>query len=544
LPISLDEGETGEAVKTCFDFIVVGAGSSGCALAHRLAKSRPEAEVLLLEAGARDWHPMIHIPLGFAFLLGNNPGNWGYQTEPIPQLNQRRINLPQGKMLGGTSSLNGMVYIRGQREDFDAWAAAGNHGWSYEEVLPYFKRSEHYYRSDASYHGCGGPLHVTRVSEPLPITEAFIEAAHRYGLARNADFNGAQQRGVGLFEVNIRNGRRQSSARAFLDRAVRPANLTVATNLNVNHLNWQGRRVTGVHCEYRGRPLELQATHELVLCAGVFNTPKILELSGVGDPDRLSELGIPVVSPLRGVGENLQDHLNMYVESDIKEERTYYDYVSSWRFLPTIARWIFSRRGILANPAAVAGAFFVTDPSEERPDAQVHFAAAASRPNKHGWMTPIPAITAAACILKPSSRGSCHIHSSDAKAKPRIQPNYLSTEEDRSRSVKALRILREILATPPFADYVRGELRPGTAVSSDEQLLDYIRNHADTVHHSVGTCRMGKDDRAVVDAQLRVYGTKGLRVADASIMPIIPSGNTHAGCVMIGERAADFISID
>jgi len=484
---------------------------------------------------------MVHVPLGFAFLLGDTPGNWSYQTEPIPQLGGRQLDLPRGKMLGGTSSLNGMVYVRGQREDFDGWAAAGNPGWAYEDVLPYFKRSEHHHRGGDLYHGGSGPLFVTPVVEPLPITAAFIEAAAGYGLNRNADFNGVRQAGVGLFEANIRKGRRHSAAGAFLGKA-RPTNLTVLTHLNVRFLRWQRKRVTGLHCERRGKPLDLAAAREVILSAGVFNTPKILELSGVGDPDRLAGLDIPVVSALRGVGENLQDHLNAYVESSIKEERTYHDYVSSWRFLPTVARWLFGRRGILGNPAAVAGAFFSTDPADERPDTQVHFAAAASRPDEKGRMVPIPAITGSVCFLRPSSRGSSHIHSRDAEAAPHIQPNYMSTEEDRIRTIEAIRILRDILATPPFADHVEEEIRPGASVSSDEDLLEYIRNHGDSVHHAVGTCKMGNDDGSVVDDQLRVHGTEGLRVVDGSIMPTITSGNTHAACVMIGEKAADLIS--
>jgi len=530
-----------EVMKTHFDFIVVGAGSSGCALAHRLARLRPGAEFLLLEAGSHGRHPMVHVPLGFAFLLGRNARNWGFQSEPVPELDGRRLDLPQGKMLGGTSSLNGMVYIRGQREDFDAWAAAGNSGWSYEEVLPYFKRSEEYYGGAASYHGHGGPLHVTAVAEPLPITEAFLEAGRRYGLNRNHDFNGESQRGVGLFDANIHRGRRHSAARAFLEKRERPPNLTVCTRLHATSLLWRGNRAEGVECRRGGQLVRLHAACEVVLCAGVFNTPKLLELSGVGDPDRLAALDLPVVSPLRGVGENLQDHLNAYVECGIDSERTYYDFVTSWRFFPTVGRWLFARRGILGNPAAVAGAFLSTDPADERPDTQVHFAAAASRVNQKGWMMPIPAITASACFLRPSSRGHSHVYSRDPSISPRIQPGYLSTAEDRRRSVQALRILREILSTSPFADHVSTEIRPGAGVSSDEELLDYVRRESASVHHNVGTCRMGRDDRAVVDAELRVYGVEGLRVADASIMPTILSGNTHAACVMIGEKAADMI---
>jgi choline dehydrogenase len=444
-------------VKTRFDFIVVGAGSSGCALAHHLTQFNPDADIALLEAGERDWRPMVHVPLGFAFLLGDRPGNWSYRTEPIPQLGGRQLDLPRGKMLGGTSSLNGMVYVRGQREDFDGWAAAGNPGWAYEDVLPYFKRSEHHHRGGDPYHGGTGPLFVTPVVEPFPITAAFIEAASRHGLNRNADFNGVRQAGVGLFEANIRKGRRHSAARAFLGKA-RPTNLTVLTHANVRSLRWQRKRVTGLHCERRGKPLDLVATREVILSA------------------------------------------------------------------------------------AVAGAFFSTDPADARPDTQVHFAAAASRPDEKGRMIPIPAITASVCFLRPSSRGSSHIHSKDAEAAPHIQPNYMSAEEDRIRTVEAIRILRDILATSPFADHVEEEIRPGASVSSDEDLLEYIRNDGDSVHHAVGTCKMGNDEGSVVDDRLRVHGTEGLRVADGSIMPAITSGNTHAACVMIGEKAADLIS--
>jgi choline dehydrogenase len=542
-PDFLDALATGiDIMRTRFDFIVVGAGSSGCTLAHRLAQLQPQAEVLLLEAGSRDWHPMIHVPLGFAFLLGRNSRNWGFQTDPVPQLAGRRLDLPQGRMLGGTSSLNGMVYVRGQREDFDSWAAAGNAGWSYDEVLPYFRRSEHYHGRDEAYHGHGGPLQVAAVGEPLPITEAFLEAARRYGLRANADFNGECQRGVGFFDANTLNGRRHSAARAFLARRVRPPNLTVHTHLQAASLLWRGNRAQGIECHHHGRSVSLYADCEIALSAGVFNTPKLLELSGVGDPARLGALDIPVVSPLRGVGENLHDHLNAYVECAIESERTYYDFVSSWRLLPTLGRWVFARKGILRNSAAIAGAFFSTDPADGRPDAQVHFAPSASRLDQRGWMIPIPAITAAVCVLQPGSRGHSHVCSRDVSIAPRIQPNYLDTAEDRRRSVRALRILREILSTPPFADHVSGELRPGPAASSDEELLDYFRSESASVHHCVGTCKMGCDDRSVVDAQLRVHGVEGLRVADASIMPTITSGNTHAACVMIGEKAADMIS--
>jgi choline dehydrogenase len=524
-----------------FDYIVVGAGSSGCALANRLAATKPDSSVLLIEAGSRDWQPMVHIPLGFAFLLGGGSWNWGYESQAVTGLGGRQLNLPRGKMLGGTSSLNGMVYIRGQREDFDGWAEAGNSGWSFDEVLPFFKQFEDNYRSDDPYHGQGGALSISEVSEPLAITEAFIESACQFGLPRNDDFNGAEQRGAGFFDGTIRNGRRWSAARAFLNRASRPSNLTVRTSLEVLNLLWRGNRATSVCCRRGAKQLQFDAGSEIVLCAGVFNSPKLLELSGVGDAQRLTELGIPVVSDLPGVGENLQDHLNMYVESDVRAEETYFDYVNSWRILPTAARWVFTRRGILANPAAVAGAFFALDPASTRPDVQVHFAAAASRPDKNGWMQPIPGTTAAVCLIQPSSRGNCHIASSDPGAAPLIQPNFLDTQDDRERSLKALRTLREILAKAPFADFVASEIRPGSDRQSDDELLEYIRENAESVHHAAGTCKMGSDDQAVVDQELRVHGTEGLRLADASIMPTVTSGNTHATCIMIAEKAASMM---
>lgn len=528
-------------MKLDFDYLVVGAGSAGCALAYRLAMKNRGAAVGLVEAGGRGRQPMVQIPLGFAFLLGKNSGNWGYESEAVPGLQNRRLNLPRGKMLGGTSSLNGMVYIRGQRQDFDGWAAAGNQGWSYDEVLPYFLKSEDSYREAGRFHGKGGPLDVSPVSDALPITEAFITAACNYGLPRNADFNGAEQLGVGLFDANTRNGRRHSSAHAFLGKMARPRNLSVLTGLQTDSVIWQGNRAIGLRCRRGSVALKLQANSEIILCAGVFNTPKILELSGVGDPERLRGLGIPIVSPLTGVGENLQDHLNMYVESEVRGERSYYDYVNSWRFLPTAAKWVFLRKGILANPAAVAGAFLTTVPGAERPDVQLHFAAAASRPDKNGWMRPIQATTAAACLIQPSSRGSCHVATADPRQPPRIQPNYLHTEDDRARSIRALRALREIMNTAPFADFVTSELRPGAALQSDEELLAHIQTNAESVHHAAGTCRMGHDEQAVVSQELKVHGTEGLRLADASVMPNVTSGNTHATCVMIAEKAADLI---
>lgn len=533
-----------------YDYIIIGAGSAGCALAYRLSRESSR-RVLLVEAGGRDSFPMIHIPLGFAFMMKNPRVNWCYETEPETELHNRRLSWPRGKVLGGTSCINGMVYIRGQRQDYDGWAALGNEGWSYPEVLPYFKRSEHRAEGPDAYHGYGGPLWVEGVSndEKLELADMFVQAAVQTGLPFNEDFNGADQEGAGDYQRNIRRGRRQSSARTFLAACRNRPNLTVLTGALAERVLIEDGRAVGIEYQLRkGRSAMTRAQarcrHEVILCGGTVNSPQLLELSGIGARERLEALGIGVAVDLPGVGENLQDHLTINVQQGIDGLRTFYDETRPLAMLGNLLRYATHGKGLLAHPAAQVGVFFRTDDREQRPNAQIHFAPAASEQDTRGNLKTRPGTTATVCNLRPESRGSVHIHSANASDYPQIHANYLSTERDRQVMVDALRRVRAIFRAPALAPHLGKEFSPGESLASDEALLSYIRAEAESVYHPVGTCKMGSDDMAVVDARLRVHGISGLRVADASIMPTITSGNTHAPAVMIAEKCADMLLQD
>jgi choline dehydrogenase len=533
-----------------YDYIIVGAGSAGCALAYRLSREASR-RVLLLEAGGKDNFPMIHIPLGFAFMMKNPRVNWCYETEPETELHNRRLSWPRGKVLGGTSCINGMVYIRGQREDYDGWASQGNDGWSYDEVLPYFKRSEHKAEGADDYHGYGGPLWVEGVSndEKLELADMFVQAAVQTGLPFNEDFNGAFQEGAGDYQRNIRRGRRQSSARTFLAACQQRPNLTVITGALAERVLLEEGRAIGVQYQLNDRKTGARAEQalcrgEVILCGGTINSPQLLELSGIGPRDHLEALGIPVAVDLPGVGENLQDHLTINVQQGIDGLTTFYDETRPLAMLGNLLRYFTRGKGLLAHPAAQVGVFFRTDDAEATPNAQVHFAPAASETDAKGNLKTRPGTTATVCNLHPESRGSTHICSSRATDHPLIHANYLATERDRRVMIDALRRVRAIFRAPALAPHLGGEFAPGAAVESDEALLSYIRAEAESVYHPVGTCKMGSDAMAVVDPRLRVRGITGLRVADASIMPTITSGNTHAPAVMIAEKCADMVLQD
>lgn len=533
-----------------YDYIIVGAGSAGCALAYRLSRESSR-RVLLLEAGGKDSFPVIHIPLGFAFLMKNPKVNWCYETEPEPNMHNRRMSWPRGKVLGGTSCINGMVYIRGQRQDYDNWAGLGNSGWSYQNVLPYFKRSEHKAEGDNEYHGRGGPLWVEGVppEEKLELADLFVQAAVQTGLPYNEDFNGADQEGAGDYQLNICKGRRQSTARTYLKLCENRPNLTIVTGALTQRILMENGVATGV--EYQvAKPkgastLErASTTGEVILCGGVINSPQLLELSGIGQRERLEPLGIEIKQDLPGVGENLQDHLTVNVQQGLHGVRTFYEETRPLAMIKNLFKYLFRRRGLLAHPAAQVGVFFRTGDEQATPDAQIHFAPAASEADAKGNLKTRPGTTATVCHLRPESRGSVHIRSADPATAPAIRANYLDTENDRRAIISAVRRVREIFAAPALDSYRDKEFLPGADVQSDEEILSYIRAEAESVYHPVGTCKMGNDDMAVVDERLRVHGVKGLRVADASIMPNVVSGNTNAPAIMIAEKCADMVLQD
>lgn len=523
-----------------YDVIVVGAGSAGCAVAYRLAKES-QLQVLLLEAGSADNSLLIHMPMGFAFLLKPHKNNWAYRTKPEKHLHNRVVELPRGKVLGGCSSINGMVYIRGQKEDFDRWSALGNEGWSYKEVLPYFTRSEHYERGADTYHGSGGPLWVSDTIDEFPIHQAFIDAAAQAGHRFNSDVNGTSQDGVSWFPRTIKNGRRHSSARAFLGAGQSLNNLTVLTGAQVTRVIIENDRAVAVKVKMKEQQFTVRARKEIVLSGGAINTPQLLELSGVGQADRLAGLGITVKKDLPGVGENLQDHWNAYIKQSAVGVKTYYSEAKGIKLFKNICRYIFTKQGFLGESAATVAVFYKAVAHATSPDAQIHFAPAASEVDVKGNLQPIEAVTLSTCQLRPISRGAVHIASGDFRDAPDIRVNYLTALEDQQLAVAAFKKGREIIAQPSLRNMLGSELAPGNEINSDAQILDYIKRTGEPVHHLAGSCKMGNDSMAVVSQELRVYGIAGLRIADASIMPDLVSGNTHATCVMIAEKCADFI---
>ena len=523
-----------------YDFIVVGAGSAGCVLANRLTASGRH-RVLLLEAGGADRNLWIHIPIGYARLFRNSRYNWMYETEPEAELDGRRIFQPRGKVLGGSSSINGLVYIRGQREDFDLWRQMGNTGWSYDDVLPYFRRSEDQQRGADPYHGVGGPIAVSDQTEPHELCDAFIAAGMETGLPRNDDFNGASQEGVGYFQTTSRNGRRCSAAVGYLREARTRPNLRIITDAHVTRVLFDGRMASGVEFLHHGRLQRATAGREVILSAGAVNTPQILELSGWGAASLLSANGIPVVHDAPRVGENLQDHVQVRMVFRCSRPITLNDrYHSLFGRAGMGARYLFQRKGPLTVSAGYAAAFFRSNPHVATPDIQVHFIVFST--NRMGdALHEFSGFTASVCHLRPESRGSIHIRSADPRQAPAIRPNYLTSAADRQANVDGLKRLRAIHQTRAMQPYVAEEIEPGLACASDADLLAYVRSRAGTIYHPSGTCGMGPDPSAVVAPDLKVRGAARLRVADASVMPRLVSGNCNAAIIMIGEKAADMI---
>jgi choline dehydrogenase len=526
-----------------FDYVIVGAGSAGCALANRLTASGRH-RVLLLEAGGHDRNIWIHIPLGYGKLFSDPKVNWLYATEPEPDLNNRKIIQPRGKVLGGSSSINGLLYVRGQPEDYDHWRQLGNAGWSFEDVLPYFRRSEDQERGSDELHGKGGPLAVSNVSEPHPLCEAFIGAAEQAGFPHNDDFNGPSQEGAGYFQLTARNGRRCSTAVGYLRPAKRRPNLKVVTGALATRVLFSGRRATGIEYRQGDTTHIAHANAEVILAGGAFNSPQLLQLSGLGPAELLHSHGIDVISDMPGVGNDLQDHLQVRMLYRCTEPITMNDVINSLRHrIGAGLRYIVSRKGLLTIGAGYAGAFLRTRPDLETPDAQLHFlifsadAAGAALHSFPGFMTSV-------CQLRPESRGFVRIKSNDPNQPPAIQPRYLSSAADRETIVAGMSLLRRIMEQPAMRRYVAVEIAPGPDCASDAALLAYARETGTTVYHPTSTCRMGSDPAAVVDERLRVHGIDGLRVIDASIMPTVVSGNTNAAVVMIAEKGADMILQD
>jgi choline dehydrogenase len=520
-----------------YDYIVVGAGSAGCVVAARLSE-RAHNRVLLLEAGPPDRKQEIRIPAAFGKLF-HSEVDWDYRTEPDAATGNRALYWPRGKMLGGSSSMNAMMYVRGHRNDYDQWRQLGNKGWGFDDVLPYFKRSENFSgeSGDPAFHGQVGPLHVSSLRTPNPLTTAFIAAGEQLGLARNDDVNGPTQDGIGLTHVTQRRGARCSSADAFLRPAMRRSNLTVQTDCLVQRISFEGKRAAGVVYTRRDQTIEAKAAREIILCGGAIGSPQLLMLSGVGPASALRELGIEVVSDRAGVGQNLQDHLAVAVTCSCRQPIT----LASAESLSNLARYLLLRRGPLTSNVAEALAFIRTREHLAAPDIELLLAPSyfmehgAKNPRGHGF-------TVGVVLLRPQSSGSITLKSSNPEEPPAIRPNYLAASADVDAMVTGVRFARKMIGTAPFASYRGDEVWPGEAAQSDNAIGNFVRERCETLYHPVGTCRMGNDSGAVLDDELRVHGLTGLRVADTSIMPTIIGGHTNASAIMIAERAAALIA--
>lgn len=517
-----------------YDYIIVGAGSAGCVLANRLTED-PSIKVLLLEAGPADTKREIHIPAAFSKLF-QTANDWSYFTEEEPQLDGRKLYWPRGKMLGGCSSINAMIYIRGNSKDYDHWRDLGNSGWGFADVLPYFKKSENQERGPSEYHGVGGPLNVSDQRCINPLSLAFVEAAREIGFARNPDFNAASQEGFGPYQVTQREGKRHSTAVGFLRPVMNRPNLKVQTDAHASGILFEGRRAVGVSYQQNHGIQQARAEREVILCGGAIGSPQLLMLSGVGPADELRRFDIPVVADMPGVGANLHDHPSIGVIHECLQPIT----LANAEGLPSLLRYLCFKNGPLTSNVGEAGGFVKMSSSSETPEIQFHFAPGYFK--NHGLETiKEHAFTFGPTLVRPQSKGFIRLRSSNPLDSPRIQANYFADARDLDLLVDGIKLTRKIAASRALATYKGRELYPGPDIQSDDALRSFARKMVETLYHPVGTCRMGNDPQAVVDSELRVHGMDGLRVVDASIMPTVPGGNTNAPTIMVAEKAADLI---
>ncbi len=531
-----------KALLEHYDYIIVGAGSAGCVLANRLSEDKNN-NVLLLEAGGSDINPWIHIPVGYFKTMHNPATDWCYKTEPDEGINNRSLQWPRGKVLGGSSSLNGLLYVRGQAEDYDHWESLGNQGWSYKDVLPYFKKSEDQERGESEYHGVGGPLKVSDLRLRRPIADYFMKAATETGIPLNSDYNGEDQEGVGYFQQTAYKGFRWSTARGFLRPALKRDNLTLITKAQTTRVLFEGNKATGIEFKHNGTLKKVSANKEVVLSTGAIGSPQILQLSGLASKELLNKHNIPVIKDIPGVGQNLQDHLQIRLVFKTSQ-RTLNDEVNNYlKQFKVGLQYALTRTGPLTLAASQIAVFTKTDPALSRPDIQFHMQPlSADKPGDGAHK--FSAFTASVCQLRPKSRGYLEIKSTNPEDHPAIHPNYLSEPEDEKVAVDSIKVARKIAKAPSLAKHIQEEFVPGEQYQTDEELLDAARQYSQTIYHPTSTCKMGNDDTAVVNDRLQVHGVENLRVIDASIMPEITSGNTNAPTIMIAEKGADMILQD
>jgi len=529
-----------------FDYVVIGGGTAGALITNRL--SQDGSSVCLVEAGPRDLNPLIHIPAGYIKNVYSKTLTWNFEAEPGQGTDGRRFSLPQGRVLGGSSSINGLNYNRGQSTDYDQWAALGNVGWSYEEVLPYFRRTERRIGSgDSYYRGRDGELPITDLDWHHPVTEAFVTGAQELGIPRNPDYNGEFQDGAGYFQRTIHKGLRVSSARAFLGSARKRPGVAIRTQTLATAILFEGKRATGVRCEkggHSGKRFIIRARREVIVSAGTINTPKLLQISGVGSASLLKDLNVPMVRELPGVGQRLRDHYGVRMVSRVKNIRTINNMAQGPPLLLEIARWLMHRPSLLSVSPSLAHVFWKSRADLNRPDLQFVFSPASFRAGVVGLLDKVPGMTCGVWQERPESTGYVEARSADPYDAPIIQPNYLAEEKDQQVLLAGMRLARNLMRTSALAPYFDKELVPGDNVESDEEFLDFARCQGTTVYHLIGTAKMGPatDPQAVVDDQLRVHGIESLRVVDASIMPTMPSANTNAAVLMIAEKASDMIT--